>query len=129
MRRRWGRPAAHSPRSSIDLAFDAIAVRLKAEEVADVRVTINWHFTDVDERWVLGLEHHALHATPDRQAADADVTITTTRTTFLSILAGSATFVDAVGDGRVGVVGDLDTLRAIFEHLDEFAAGFNIVEP
>ncbi len=131
---RSGAPAMGEARGalaslSIDLAFDALAVRLKAEEVVGVRAIVNWTFTDIDEQWVLGLEHQALHASANRQADDADVSVVTTRATLLAVLAGATSFVDAIAEGRVTIEGDHDALLAIFGHLDRFTPGFNIVEP
>ncbi len=64
---------------SIGQLFDALAVRLRAEDVGGVRRTINLRFTDVGEDWVLGLQNRAIHAIAGRHADDADVTVDLTR--------------------------------------------------
>jgi alkyl sulfatase BDS1-like metallo-beta-lactamase superfamily hydrolase len=114
---------------TIELAFDAIGVRLRAEEVVGLSATVNWEFTDLDERWVLGLDHQAIHASPGRHDPAADATITTTRATFLKMLMGELNALDAMADGRLAVEGDLAALGHIFGHIDTFAFDFNIVEP
>ena len=114
---------------TVEQAFEAIAIRLKSEAVGGLRVVLNWHFTDIDERWILGLEHRALHAIAGRHDALAQATVTLTKPEFLSIVGGSATFIDGVSDGRITVDGDATALISIFGNLDTFASGFNIIEP
>ena len=114
---------------TVEQAFEAIAIRLKSEAVGGLRVVVNWHFTDIDERWILGLEHRTLHAIAGRHDALAHATVTLTKAEFLSIIGGSATFIDGVSDGRITVDGDATALLSIFGNLDTFASGFNIIEP
>ena len=116
-------------RSLSELIFDALAIRLKAEEVGDARVSINFCFTDIGEDWILGLQHGALHSVRGQLDPAADATITMTRAALLGIIGGDTTFVDAITSGTVTLEGNPDALRAIFAHLDTFAAGFAIIEP
>jgi alkyl sulfatase BDS1-like metallo-beta-lactamase superfamily hydrolase len=114
---------------TIEQAFEAIGVRLKSENVGGQHVLINWHFTDVDERWILGLQNRTLHSIVGRHAADAAATVTLTKSGFLSIIAGSATFLESVTSGEITIEGDATALVAVFGNLDTFASGFNIIEP
>ena len=114
---------------TIEQAFEAIAVRLKSEDVGGMSVLINWHFTDVDEHWILGLNNRALHSISGRLDPQADATVTLSRTIFLAVIGGATTFVDAIVAGDIQFGGDPDALRSIFGNLDTFASGFSIVEP
>jgi alkyl sulfatase BDS1-like metallo-beta-lactamase superfamily hydrolase len=114
---------------TIELIFDSLAIRLKAEEVSGRRVVVNWRFTDIGDEWVLGLENCALHAVRGRIDPAADVTVTLSRMTLIAIVGGDTTFVDAVSAGDVMIDGNGAALLEIFGHLDTFVGGFAIVEP
>ena len=114
---------------TIDMVFDALAIRLKSEEVADEHIVTNWQFTDLDESWVLALENQAIHHIQGRHDLDAAVTVTLTKDLLTDITSGGVSFVDAVGDGRVAVDGDAAALITIFGNLDASETGFAIVEP
>ncbi len=133
---RNGPPASREVRRSglvqaltVEQAFEAIGVRLKSENVGGQHVLINWHFTDVDERWILGLQNRTLHSIGGRHAANAAATVTLTKSGFLSIIGGGATFLESVTNGEITIEGDPAALVAVFGNLDTFASGFNIIEP
>jgi alkyl sulfatase BDS1-like metallo-beta-lactamase superfamily hydrolase len=116
---------------TIDMVFDAMAIRLKSEAVAGEHVVTNWQFTDLDESeasWILALENQAIHHVCGRHDPNAAVTVTLTKDLLVDIT-GGASFVDAVADGRVTVDGDPAALITIFGNLDTFETGFTIVEP
>lgn len=114
---------------TIDMIFDAIAVRLKSEEVVGEHVLTNWEFTDIDERWMLALENQTLHYVAGRHDDAATVTVRMTRALLLQIIAGEATFIEAAGAGDVEFDGDPAGLVTIFGNLDQFGNTFAIVEP
>jgi len=113
----------------IDQLLALVAMRLKADEVGGVKVNINLAFTDIDQRWALGLSHRAIHYRVDRQLPDPDLTVTTTRETLSQIVAGETTIDVAVEAGQLTPEGDLAALHAIIDHLDTFLGGFPIIEP
>jgi alkyl sulfatase BDS1-like metallo-beta-lactamase superfamily hydrolase len=109
----------------IEQLFQTIGVRLKADEVGGVNVTINLTFTDIDERWVLGLVNRAIHYVGGRHQDGADATVAMTRETLLAVVAAELTLADAPMD----VTGDPGALAQILDHLDVFMTGFPIIEP
>ncbi len=113
----------------LEQLFDTWGVRLKAEEVAGIKRTINITCTDDDRQWVLELSNRALSYRPDRHAPQADTTIVTSRETLTSIGAGDVTVVDAAAAGSLTCDGDPAALADIVEHLDVFIGGFAIIEP
>ena len=113
----------------IDMMFDTIGVRLKAEELAGVSLSINFTFTDIDERWVFGISNRAIHYTAGKQADDADATVVTTRDALLAVTARETTIDASLETGAMRVEGDAGALRTVFDHLDVFESGFPIVEP
>ena len=124
-----GRGRALTTALTVEQVFDALGVHLMAERVVDQRVLINWEFTDVGEKHVLGLQNCALHHIAGRHEADADATLRLTKNLLGELLTGRATAIDAIGDGRLQIDGDVDTLLVLFGALDQFDGAFNIVEP
>lgn len=124
-----GRGRAITTGLTVEQIFDALGVRLMAERVVDQRVLINWEFTDVGEKHVLGLQNCALHHTAGRHQEGADATLTLTKNLLGELLTGRVTAIDAIGDGRLQIDGDVDALLVLFGALDQFDGAFNIVEP
>ncbi len=113
---------------TIEQTFELLGVRLNAENVGGVRKEVAWHFTDLDEHWRLELSNRTLSCWPVRSSAP-DVSVTTTRSTLLSVIMGDTTIPDAIANGTVTVSGNPDALVTIFANLDTFQTGFNIIEP
>jgi alkyl sulfatase BDS1-like metallo-beta-lactamase superfamily hydrolase len=90
---------------------------------------VNWVFTDVDEKWVLGLSNRTLYTIPGRHDAAATVSVTTSRTEFIRVMLQETTFMDQITAGNITLDGDPTALLTIFGNIDAFEPGFNIVEP
>jgi alkyl sulfatase BDS1-like metallo-beta-lactamase superfamily hydrolase len=114
---------------TVEQTFDAIAVRLQAEHVAEHRLTINWRFTDLGEDWVLGLSNGALHTVAGRLDPAAAATVTLTKRALSAVIGGTVTVADALADGSIAIDGDASALLTVFGNLDTFRSGFAIVEP
>lgn len=114
---------------SVEQVFDSIAVRLKQEDVGGLTTKVNWTFTDIDEKWVLGLSNRTLIHIKGRHDASAAVTVTLKRTTLISVVTQESTFIDEIQAGNIAIEGDALKLQDIFGNLDTFTPGFNIVEP
>ncbi len=117
------------PAMTIELIFDALAVRLKSEEVANESVLINFTFTDIGEQWVLGLQHGVLRSRGGRHDPTAKATLTMTRKLLLDIVAEDQTFAGAIKESLVAFDGDATAINKIFDHLDTFGTSFHIIEP
>jgi alkyl sulfatase BDS1-like metallo-beta-lactamase superfamily hydrolase len=113
---------------TIDQLMDALAVRIKAEEVGGVEVTVNLRFTDVGEDWRAIMSNRVLHAAPGL-ATDADATVELDRSVLIGISATEVTPREAIDDARVSVEGDETAFAVLFDHLDVFLSMFPIVEP
>jgi alkyl sulfatase BDS1-like metallo-beta-lactamase superfamily hydrolase len=114
---------------TIEQVFDSLAVRMKSEELDGVSIAVNWDFTDVGEKWILGISNRTLFYTPGRHDDDAAATVTLKRTTFLDVVTQATTFVDQIGAGNIVIDGDAPALLSIFGHLDMFTGAFPLVEP
>jgi alkyl sulfatase BDS1-like metallo-beta-lactamase superfamily hydrolase len=113
----------------LDLLFDVLAVRLDAGKAEGKVMTINWTFTDTDERFALTLENSALTHLKGRLAPRADAQYTLTRATFDGVLLKQRSFADAVKAGEIKVEGDARKLAELTAMLDDFTPDFPIVEP
>ena len=114
---------------TVDQIFDTLGVRLKAENLAGKTIISNWTFTDIDQKWVLGLENRVLHYSEARHDPNPDVSVTTEKSVIDQILMGKTTMLEAAGAGLVTVDGDADCLVTIFGNLEVFVSGFSIIEP
>jgi alkyl sulfatase BDS1-like metallo-beta-lactamase superfamily hydrolase len=114
---------------TIEQLFDSLSVRMKSEELGGVSLCVNWNFTDVDEKWILGISNRTLYATPGRHEKSAAATITLTRLTMLDVVTQATTFVDQITAGTISIDGDASALLEIFGKLDNITTGFAIVEP
>ena len=114
---------------TIQQVFDTLAVRLKSDEAAGVSLSLNWTFTDIEEKWLLGISHRTLFSTPGRHDPQAAASITTTRRTLLEVISQSTTFLDEIQAGNISIEGDSTALITVLGNLDTFQTNFAIVEP
>jgi len=113
---------------TVQQIMDANAVRLRAEDVVGVDVTINMVVADLDEVWRVQLSHCTLHAVP-RAAAVPDATLHVDHALLVDLAGAETTMADAIVAGRASVDGDAGAVHAVFDHLDTFESMFPIVEP
>ena len=113
----------------LGLFFDYLAVRLNAQAAAGKRLVINWVFPDVNQRARMTLENSVLSHAMDRQAPDADATITLARATLDQITLRQKTFAAALQTGEARVTGDAAKLSELLGLLDNFPATFDVVTP
>jgi alkyl sulfatase BDS1-like metallo-beta-lactamase superfamily hydrolase len=114
---------------TIQQVFDTLAIRLKTDEVAGVSLSLNWTFTDIEEKWLLGISHRTLFSTPGRHDPQAAASITTTRRTLLEVISQSTTFLEEIQAGNITIEGDATALITVLGNLDTFQINFAIVEP
>jgi alkyl sulfatase BDS1-like metallo-beta-lactamase superfamily hydrolase len=114
---------------SLDLFFDYLGMRLNGPKAGGKKITINFNFTDTGETDVLFLVNAALNHSPDRQDANADATLTLTRTALNKIILQESTLDQEIKNGEVKVAGDLKKVQELVSLLDTFEFWFNIVTP
>jgi alkyl sulfatase BDS1-like metallo-beta-lactamase superfamily hydrolase len=114
---------------TIDLAFDFLGVRLNAPRAEGKRIVTNWNFTDLKQVYVTNLENSALTHTSGKLSDNADATVTLTRAAWDAISLKERTFIGSVTTGDVFVSGNPLKLGELFDLLDEFPSGFEVVEP
>ena len=114
---------------TIQQVFDTLAVRLKSDEVPGVTLSLNWTFTDINEKWLVGISHRTLFSTPGRHDPQAAASIITTRHTLLEVITQSTTFLEQIQAGNIAIEGDGTALITVLGNLDTFQTNFSIVEP
>jgi alkyl sulfatase BDS1-like metallo-beta-lactamase superfamily hydrolase len=114
---------------TIPMLFDYLGVRLNGPMANGRKIILNWDFIDVGKQYILNLENSALTTMPDRQAADADATLTLTRATLDAIMSGQMTLEQAVASGKLKITGNIQKIVELFSLLDTFKPDFNIVVP
>jgi alkyl sulfatase BDS1-like metallo-beta-lactamase superfamily hydrolase len=112
-----------------EMIFDGMALRLNGPRAAGRSLTVNWHFTDTEERYVLSLENAVLNHSAGKQAQGADCSVRLTRALFNDILTGQTSFPARVLLGQITYEGNLLKLHELWSLLDAFDPWFNIVTP
>jgi len=114
----------------MELVFDYLGVRLNGPKAAGKAITINWNFTDTKEQYVLALENGALNHTANKQAKDADATLTLTRTALDEAVMGGKPKLDAaIASGDIKIAGNGEKLKELLSYMNTFEPFFNIVTP
>lgn len=114
---------------SLELFFDFIGMKLNGPKADGKKIVLNFDFTDTKEKYMLEMIHGVLNHTADRQAPDADATITLTRETLNKIVLQETTGKDAISSGDVKIDGDEAKLTELLSYLDSFEFWFDIVTP
>ncbi len=129
----WASEGSASPDSiramPLDLFFDYLGIRLNGKKAAGKSMVLNWNFTDTNEKYVLSLENCALTHTPNKQAANADCTVTLTRQVLNEIIVGKTDLPGKLASGEIKVDGDKAKLGELLSLMDKFDLWFNIVTP
>jgi alkyl sulfatase BDS1-like metallo-beta-lactamase superfamily hydrolase len=114
----------------VEMVFDAMGVRLNGTRAGEVRLVVNWDFTDLGERWTMTVENGALSTVEGRLAEDAAATIELTRDALHALILGGP---EAAGEefaaGRIKVSGDVEKLGELLGLFDRPDPSFEIVRP
>jgi alkyl sulfatase BDS1-like metallo-beta-lactamase superfamily hydrolase len=113
----------------LEMFFDQVAVRLNGPKAADKSIVLNLDVTDIGAQYVLTVEHGVLNYAKGRQATNADVTVTITRSALNSLVVGEATIPQKLAAGEVKIEGRQAALGELQALMDTYEFWFNIVEP
>ncbi|MCD4786464.1 MAG: MBL fold metallo-hydrolase [Candidatus Eremiobacteraeota bacterium] len=114
---------------SLEMIFDYMGVKLNGPKADGKKIKLNMNFTDIKQKFLLELENSVLNNTIDKQAKDADATITLTRAALDEVILGRTTVKEKVESGEIKVEGDREKIKELFSLLDKFDEWFNIVTP
>ncbi|MER6943657.1 alkyl sulfatase dimerization domain-containing protein [Nonomuraea sp. NPDC000554] len=107
---------------SVPQIFDSIAIRIDGPRAWHERLSIDWHLTDLGERYRTTLSNGALIQQADPPEQDVDLTLRLTKAQFLGLLTGK-------GVEGVDREGDTGVLRRLVAVLDNPVPDFAIVTP
>ena len=128
-----GAPKTTSPdvvrAMSLDMFFDLLAVRLIGPNAAGKKLVFNAAFTDTGEQYLLVVENCVLNYTKGKQSAQADASLTMTRSALNEIALGEATLAEKLAAGEANIDGNPEKLAEFLALLDAFEFWFNIVTP
>ncbi|CAN5638383.1 alkyl sulfatase dimerization domain-containing protein [soil metagenome] len=115
-----------------DLLFDYLGIRIDGLRAAER----SWHLdvvvTDRSERWRVGVERGALHATPvgaEQEDDDVELVVAGPHAAIAALVFGSRTVAELEDEGSLVVTGDRDSLLGLGAVLDRFSLMFPIVTP
>ena len=107
---------------SITQLFDTIAIRIDGPRAAGISLSVLWHFTDSDERYLMQLSNGLLVHHPTSRTPHADLTVRLTRAQLIGLLlSGSLDGVETAGDAGV--------LKTLMGLTDEPDPDFAVVTP
>lgn len=109
--------------------LDYLGIRVNGPKADGLHFVINLKLTDTGEEWRLNLENAVLTYVKDKQAANADATLSTDRRNFEALVIGRAQPEDLIKSGAINVGGDASAVLQLFATLDTFERMFEIVEP
>jgi alkyl sulfatase BDS1-like metallo-beta-lactamase superfamily hydrolase len=112
---------------SLDMFFDYLGVRLNGPKANGKKATINMDFTDTKEKYVVTLSNSVLTYVGNKQANNADCTVTLTRATLNDIILGQAKMAEKITSGDVKVSGNEKALQEVLGSLDTFELWFNVI--
>jgi alkyl sulfatase BDS1-like metallo-beta-lactamase superfamily hydrolase len=113
----------------LDLYFEFLGVCLDGPRAEGKEITLNWIFTDTDDRYATSLENAVLMYWARRQLPDADATLTLARATLDAITLKQIRFEEAFRRGLVTVEGDQQKVAELLGLLQTFDMAFNIITP
>jgi len=113
----------------LEMFFDLMAVRLVGPKAEGKVITLNANFTDVDEQYLLVVENGVLNHSKGQPSAQADASVTLTRTALDQVVLGEATLPDKLASGEVKIEGNQAKLVEFLSLMDNFEFWFNIATP
>ncbi|MEJ5057941.1 MULTISPECIES: alkyl/aryl-sulfatase [unclassified Pseudomonas] len=113
----------------LDLFFDFLAMRLDGPKAEGKRLSLNFDFTDLKQKYSVEMENGVLNHTEGVAAKDADATVTLTRDTLNKIVLKETTLKDALASGDIKIDGAQGKLEELVSYMDNFDFWFNIVTP
>lgn len=109
--------------------FDSMAVRLDADAADGEVMTVNIHFTDIDEHYTLTLSNAVLHYRRTQTGEPADATLNLTHPLFVRMLTGQAGIRETLFSDALSVDGSAMDLVRFFALFDKPDGTFNVVTP
>jgi len=112
---------------STELFLDFLAIRMDSRKAYDMEFTINLVTPDNGEKFIVELSNATLTNIKDRQAKDADLTITIDREDLEQTMIGKISFADQIEAGKAKTQGKKEVFDQLISTLADFELGFEIL--
>jgi alkyl sulfatase BDS1-like metallo-beta-lactamase superfamily hydrolase len=112
-----------------EMLFDFLAVSLDGERAADADMTVELHFPDREERWLLEIERGVLRYSADRVVAEPTLRMTMPRARFVAVLQRQVKMTTLLRRGEAEFDGGLIALARFGGLFERFTPDFEIVTP
>ena len=112
---------------ALDMFVDYLGVRLNGPAANGKKLSINMDFTDTKEKYALTLDNSVLNYSGNRQAKDADCTVTLTRGELNDIILGRSKLPQLITAGTVKIAGNEKALQELLGLLDSFDIWFDVI--
>ncbi|MFI5445466.1 alkyl sulfatase dimerization domain-containing protein [Polaromonas sp. UC242_47] len=117
----------------MEMFFDCLAIRLVAPRATGHSLQMVWHLPDLDQRWLLSLDHSALTYRRVQAPVAAQATMIVPHARLAELLGHESGIAQAMAQGieqgNISVEGDLFKVHLLLGMLEEFEPMFNVVEP
>ena len=121
-----GRQIAHA--ITIEQLFDMIGVRFDPGKFEFGPSRINWHFSDLGQDHVLGIQNSTIYHNPNASDDKAEATVTTTRKVISQVLGGQTTLNETITAGDFAINGNEQLVENFFDSLEAFMTA-PLIEP
>jgi len=109
--------------------LDALAVGLNGPKANGKTIHVNCVFTDSKNKYLLTLENSVIHHFKDRSRADADMTITTDKPSFIKLMFLGVPLEQVNQSGQLKIDGNKDRFNELLGLFDISSGDFNIMLP
>ena len=109
--------------------FDSMAVQLNGEKARGKDLSVEFYFTDLNERYRLEVRHSVLRHYKVTEQGDADAALVLSRSMFNRLTLGQVGLTDALFSDDLSFEGSKLTLVEFFGLLDKPTGTFDIVTP
>ena len=113
----------------IDRYLQHLAARVNGPKAQALTVRFDWLMTDEGSCHRVTVRHGALSHLPGSHGAQADAVLHLDRATLVKVVDTGSNFATALDEGLLQASGNVALIRSLFDCLDVFDIGFNIVEP
>lgn len=113
----------------LELFFDYLSIRLNGPKAAGKTIKMNLDFPDTNQKYLLVVQYGVLQYHKDRQANDADVSLTLNRADLNQIIGGQLKFDQGIASGKIKVHGNSKRFDDFLALLDTFNPWYQVVMP
>jgi alkyl sulfatase BDS1-like metallo-beta-lactamase superfamily hydrolase len=113
----------------LELFFDYLSIRLNGPKAEGKTIKMNLELPDTKDKYLLVVQYGVLQYHKDKQAKDADVSLTMNRAALNEIIGGKLKVEQGVTSGKIKLDGDPKKFEEFVALLDTFDPWYQVVMP